>query len=277
MANGILTLNPNFPERNLEGEKLPLIEAPVGAGIGLALANFLKDKKRGIGDNNPPSPIDEEKPPQQEPPEGEPDLLPELTKQTAEEVIRKKIKEKEPLNKIQTWDKYFDSKEEAEKAVKDAGGTLKEFEEGAIQKQITFRKHNYGYDVLFDKKRVGELLDITENLKEFGTQQGNKKTFNLVFVDEDGMNQRDAISTIDGLSFAKERTKELVAKDLLRNTTEPLYPSLKDIFQNLKYNKKGEPITIEYDEKNKKAMGGFIDKHLTGNSRYIEWTSQKQI
>ena len=269
MANGILTLNPNFPERNLEGKKLPLIEAPVSAGIGLALANFLKDKKRGIGDNNPPSPIEEEKPPQQEPPEGEPDLLPELTKQTAEEVIRKKIKEKEPLNKIQTWDKYFDSKEEAEKAVKDAGGTLKEFEEGAIQKQITFRKHNYGYDVLFDKKRVGELLDITENLKEFGTQQGNKKTFNLVFVDEDGMNQRDAISTIDGLSFAKERTKELVAKDLLRNTTEPLYPSLKDIFQNLKYNKKGEPITIEYDEKNKKAMGGFIDKPLTGNSRYI--------
>ena len=189
------------------------------------IASMFKDKKRGIGDNNPPSPIEEEKPPQQEPPEGEPDLLPELTKQTAEEVIRKKIKEKEPLNKIQTWDKYFDSKEEAEKAVKDAGGTLKEFEEGAIQKQITFRKHNYGYDVLFDKKRVGELLDITENLKEFGTQQGNKKTFNLVFVDEDGMNQRDAISTIDGLSFAKERTKELVAKDLLRNTTEPLYPS----------------------------------------------------
>ena len=44
MANGILTLNPNFPERNPEGEKLPLIEAPVGAGIGLALANFLKEE-----------------------------------------------------------------------------------------------------------------------------------------------------------------------------------------------------------------------------------------
>ena len=37
----------------------------------------------------------EPKPPIEEPPEGEPDLLPELTKSTAEEVIRKQIKEKE--------------------------------------------------------------------------------------------------------------------------------------------------------------------------------------
>ena len=59
------------------------------------IASMFENKKRGIGDNNPPSPIEEEKPPQQEPPEGEPDLLPELTKQTAEEVIRKEIKEKD--------------------------------------------------------------------------------------------------------------------------------------------------------------------------------------
>ena len=57
------------------------------------IASMFQNKKRGIGDNNPPSPIEEEKPPQQEPPEGEPDLLPQLTKQTVEEVIRKKIKD----------------------------------------------------------------------------------------------------------------------------------------------------------------------------------------
>jgi len=253
-----------------------LIDPALGAGIGLALANMFKDKNK----ENLPEEVDKEKTPQQEPPEGEPDLLPELTKQTAEEVIRKKIKEKEPLNKIQTWDKYFDSKEEAEKAAIDAGGTLKEFENGAIQKQITFRRHNYGYDVLFDKKRVGELLDITQNLKEFGTQQGNKKTFNLVFVDEEGMNQRDAVSTIDGIDFAKERTKELVAQDLLRDTTEPLYPSLRDIFQNLEYDKKGEPKnfservekqreSIEKLKRKEKAKGGMIDRPLSGGSRYI--------
>jgi len=242
------------------------------------IASMFKNKKRGIGDNNPPSPIKEEKPPQQEPPEGEPDLLPELTKQTAEEVIRKEIKEKQqPINKIQTWDKFL-TKEEVEKASKENNIPIKDFEIPALKKQITFRKtpDGYGHYVLFDKKLVGELIEV-DPLNEFGNKQGNRKTFNLFFVDEDGMNQKDAISTIDGLSFAKEKTKELVAQDLLRDTTEPLYPSLKDIFQNLEYDKKGEPkaaaekvaSTIEELEKTKKAYGGFIDKPLTGNSRYI--------
>ena len=239
------------------------------------IASMFKDKNK----ENLPKKIDEEKTPQQEPPEGEPDLLPELTKQTAEEVIRKEIKEKEPLNKIQTWDKYF-SKEEAEQVVKENNITLRDLEIPAIKKQITFRKNNFGYDVLFDKKRVAELNDITQDLKDFGTQVGNKKTFNLVFIDEDGSNQRDAISTIDGLSFAKERTKELVAKNLLRDTTDPLYPSLKDIFQNLEYNKKGEPKnfseivekereSIEKLKRKEKAMGGMIDSPLPGGSRFI--------
>tara|TARA_R100000951_G_C2588323_1_gene164184 strand:+ start:41 stop:826 length:786 start_codon:yes stop_codon:yes gene_type:complete len=261
MAEGILTLNPITPERDPDQLGGPgYIEAPLGAGIGLALANMLKDKNK----ENLPEEVDEEKTPQEEPPK-DPNVLPELLAETAVDKVK---------NKIKTWDKYFDSKEEAEKAAIDAGGTLKEFEEGVIQKQITFRKHSYGYDVLFDKKRVGELLDITQDLKDFGTQVGNKKTFNLVFIDEDGSNQRDAITTIDGLNFAKERTKELVSRDLLRDTTEPLYPSLKDIFQNLKYNKKGDPKGSPLDlaeelEKNKKAKGGMIDSPLPGGNRYI--------
>ena len=63
------------------------------------IASMFKDKKRGIGDNNPPSPIEETKLPKKEPPE-DPDLLPELAKQTAEEVIRKEIKEKDEYDKI---------------------------------------------------------------------------------------------------------------------------------------------------------------------------------
>tara|TARA_R100000655_G_scaffold69771_1_gene107964 strand:+ start:630 stop:1595 length:966 start_codon:yes stop_codon:yes gene_type:complete len=97
MADGILTLNPNFPERNLEGEKLPLIEAPVGAGIGLVLANMFK--KRGIGDNNPPSPIEEEKPPQKKPPK-EPNVGEEILTDLATRELEKKIsKEKDPEDK----------------------------------------------------------------------------------------------------------------------------------------------------------------------------------
>ena len=216
----------------------------------------------GKDDDNLPKKIDEEKTPQQEPPEGEPDLLPELTKQTAEEVIRKEIKEKEPLNKIQTWDKFL-TKEEVEKASKENNIPIKDFEIPALKKQITFRKHSYGYDILFDKKRVGELLDITQDLKDTGTQAGNKKTFNLVYINEDGYNQRDAITSMDGLSFAKEKAKDLIAEDLLTDTTDPSFPSLKEIFQNLKYDKKGEPIISEM-ERDKKADGGRINFDMGG-------------
>ena len=55
---------------------------------GFRLLNKKKDE-----DENLPEKIDEERSPQQEPPEGEPDLLPELSKPTVEEVIRKEIKD----------------------------------------------------------------------------------------------------------------------------------------------------------------------------------------
>jgi len=93
MAEGILTLNPSFPERDPDAERrLPIIEAPIGAGIGLALTNMFK--KRGIGDNNPPSPIEEEKPPQKKPPKG-PDIGGEILTNLATRELEKKIKEKD--------------------------------------------------------------------------------------------------------------------------------------------------------------------------------------
>ena len=63
---------------------------------------------------------------------------------------------------------------------------------------------------------------------------------------------------MDGLSFAKEKAKDLIAEDLLTDTTDPSFPSLKEIFQNLKYDKKGEPITSEM-ERDKKADVGIAD------------------
>ena len=260
------------PEKSKEIIKLI---SPSAAGI----STLFENKKREE-DNNLPSPIKEEKTPQQEPPEGEPDLLPELTKQTVEEAIRKEIKEKEPLNKIQTWEKYFDSKDEAEQVAKENNITLRDLEIPAIKKQITFRKHTFGYDIFFDKKQVGELIDITQDLKDSGNQAGNKKTFNLVFLDKDGSNQQDVITTIDGVNFAKEDSKDIVAKDLLRDSTEINYPSLKEIFQNLEYNNQGRPKkfservekereSIEKLKREEKSMGGLIDKPLTGRSRDI--------
>jgi len=273
MAEGILTLNPMMPVKQLDQQTL--IDPALGAGIGLALVNMLKDKNK----ENLPEEIKEEKTPQQEPPEGGPDLLPELSKQTVEEVIRKEIKEKQPINKIQTWDKYL-TKEEVEKASKENNIPIKDFEIPALKKQITFKKTGDGFDIYFDKKYVGELVDITMFKQEEGSQRGREKTFNMFMVDETGFNQRDAITTIDGLKYAKEDAKDIIAKDLLRDTTEPLYPSLKDIFQNLEYNKKGQPKEaaervekfqkeIAERERNKKSMGGMIDNPLPGGSRFI--------
>jgi len=276
MAEGILTLNPISPERDPEELGRPsIIEAPVGAGIAVALDKILNKKEDE--EENLPAKIEEEKTPQQEPPEGEPDLLPELSKQTVEEVIRKEIKEKEPLNKIQTWDKYFDSLEEAEQIAKENNITLRDLEIPAIKKQITFKKTGDGYEIYFDKKYVGELADITQFKQEDGSQRGNERTFNMFLVDETGYNQRDAITTIDGIKYAKEDAKDIIAKDLLRDTTEPGYTSLKDIFQNLEYDKKGLPKNVSEEsekirkeiERNKKAFGGLIDKPLPGRSRDI--------
>jgi hypothetical protein len=100
MAEGILTLNPITPERDPDQLGRPgYIEAPLGAGIGLALANMFK--KRGIGDNNPPSPIEEEKPPQKEPPKG-PDIGEEILTNTCNKRSEKKIKDKENQKSLTT-------------------------------------------------------------------------------------------------------------------------------------------------------------------------------
>jgi len=277
MAEGILTLNPISPEIDADELGRPsYIEAPVGAGIAVALEKILNKKEDE--EENLPAKIEEEKTPQQEPPEGEPDLLPELSKQTVEEVIRKEIKEKqEPINKIQTWDKYFDSLEEAEQVAKENNITLRDLEIPAIKKQITFKKTPDGYEIYFDKKYVGELSDITQFKQEDGSQRGNERTFNMFLVDETGYNHRDAITTIDGIKYAKEDAKDIIAKDLLRDTEDSLYPSLKDIFQNLEYDKKGLPKKVSEEserikkelDKNKKAFGGLIDKPLPGRSRYL--------
>ena len=243
------------PKESMEIIKLI---SPGVAGI----STLFENKKRGIGDNNPPSPIEEEKPPQQEPPK-EPNI--------GEEVLTASIIK----NKIQTWEKYM-SQDEAEKAVKENNITLKDLEIPALKKQITFRKTGDGFDILFDRKVVGELHDITQLKQEDGSQKGNERSYNLSLINEDGYNG-EAFDTLDGQAFAKDEAKDTVARDLLRDTQEPRYPSLKDIFQNIEYNKKGIPKKVAEEseiirkqiEKNKKALGGLIDKPLLGRSRDI--------
>jgi len=100
--DGILTLNPLVPEKDPNDLERPsYIEAPVGAAVGLGLYNLLNymNKKRGIGDNNPPSPIEEEKPPQKQPPK-DPNIGEEILTDLATRELDKKLsKEKDPKDK----------------------------------------------------------------------------------------------------------------------------------------------------------------------------------
>ena len=96
-----------------------------------------------------------------------------LTKDIAEEAVTKESEDK-IKNKIKTWEKYI-SQDEAEKAVKEGNITLKDLEIPALKKQITFRKTWDGFTILFDRKEVGELNDITQ-LKQEANEQIGKYT-----------------------------------------------------------------------------------------------------
>ena len=89
---------------------------------------------------------------------------------------------------------------------------------------------------------------------------------------------QNLVSSFDGMAYAKEATKNVIADGLLDKTrSEGDWSSLRETFQEMEYDKKGQPLTdMEKEErelaerkKNKKAHGGLIDKPLSGGSRYI--------
>ena len=197
-----------------------------------------------------------EEPPKlpEEEPEG-PDIGTELATEAA--IQSKKLLEDKELdvsqqtknltskikNKITTWEDHFPTIEEATKAAEDVGGTLREFEEDILHKKITFRKTGDGFVILFDRKVVGELVDFTQLKQEDNTQIGNTRSYQMSVINEDGT-KGEPYDTFDGEKNAKKFAKYDVVKALLEETKDPTYPSLRDIFQNLEYNKKGEPKAI---------------------------------
>lgn len=238
---------------------------------GVAGISTLFENKKREEDNNLPSSVEEEKLPQQEPPK-DPNILPELLTEAATNEVEKKVK-----NKIQTWEKYL-SPEEAEKAAKEKNLTLKDFEKPAVEKQINFRKTPDGYDILFDKKYIGELIDMTLEMQEAGRQRGRERTFNIAFINQDG-SLGEAFDSMDGIKNAKDAAKSIAANSLLTKSDDINYPSLKQIYENLEYNEKGMPKAVaeevernirEIEERrSKKVKGGLMDKPLLGRSRDI--------
>ena len=213
-------------------------EAPA-AGTGIALALRQKDRDKPVTTET-----EEPKLPEQKPPEG-PDIVSEIV---ATEVLKES--EDKIKNKITTWEDHFPTIEEATKAAKDVGGTLGEFEEGVIQKKTTFRKtgDGFGFDIYFDKKYIGELTEVDPYKEDSMRKEifGNTKSYVLRYIDEGG-DLQDGDITLDGQKYAKEKTKELVARDLLQESSD--FRSLRKVFQEMEYNKKGEPKAVAEEHK----------------------------
>jgi hypothetical protein len=264
MANGILTLNPNFPERNPEGEKLPLIEAPVGAGIGLALANFLKDKNK----ENLPEKIDEDKK-KEEPPE-DPDFIPEILK-------LKEIDDDDDVA-LDTPEAY------------DKDGKIVN-----VDKLVNMEK----YDTPFVKRVETERQDAFPfSIKDFKGGALDNKTIKKAFDYVHGDAPEDNPQPFDEAKFliTPPRGQQIIALRLIKQKLieddadskiidhiTNLQKELSERIKNTGYygssveaenTPVGKALSEGYgyvkDLKRKKnAKGGMIDKSLLGRSRYI--------
>ena len=240
------------PPLDLQNEKL--FGTSIGSLPGMPTSYYddttEKDKEQEVSTE-----VKEELPklPEEEP-EG-PDIGTELATEAA--IQSKKLLEDKELdvsqqtknltskikNKITTWEDHFPTIEEATKAAKDVGGTLREFEEGVIQNKTTFKKLGKDFEVYFDKKLVAELRDVTNLRKESNDQYKNMNAYNLVLLESSGYID-DFVDSFDGMAYAKEQTKNLIASSLLDKTkSEGGWSSLREKFQEIEYNKKGQPVT----------------------------------
>ena len=165
----------------------------------------------------------------------------DITKQTEELVP--KIK-----NKITTWELLADTKEEFKKLAEENKISVEELEKGTIQKQIKFKKFGKHFDVYFNNKKIAELVNITQEVREDESswRPKNINTYNLVYLTEGGYFD-NGVDTIDGIENAKNSTMQYISNDLMDETKSDKYAlgftSLREIFQEMEYNKKGQPVT----------------------------------
>lgn len=250
MSEGIIAINPLMPYEDIRAGKIttPALGLGLGAfGMG-AYQSMKDDDKKEIQKLEKSSP-------QPEPPE---DKEPNIAAEIATEVALKKGLD-ETGNKIKTWEVGpFKNIEEAKEAAEENKITFEDLQKAGIRKQIKFKKTNIGYDVYFDKKLIGEMNDITEDLKDANPDlyKGRNKVFNLHGLTSSGFPD-DAFDTVDTVEEAKYVMKQVIANGLTDSESDTYRRFVKQ-----KYDKKGLPIQ-------EKAMGGFIDKPLPGRSRDI--------
>ena len=270
MAEGILTLNPITPERDVDQLGGPgYIEAPLGVGIGLALANMFE--KRGIGDNNPPSPIEEEKPPQKEPPK-EPNIGEEvLTDLAARELDKKLSKEKDSEFKYPTTEELKSYiKEEnkfwEEKVIPRSNKERPELNIKNLPKIVEADKHFGAAAMAFSNFSESQLiymspqkyLDLTKRFRPVGTQgKGSKLNSDNI---ENLLKEGKELANIPFLNVTK-------AGDGYKVTgQEGIHRAI--AFKNLGYDKM--PVVIEGTGKDKVA--GVENKVYTATPKSYLYT-----
>ena len=209
-------------------------EILAGGILGTGASKFLEDKKRGIGDNNPPSPIEEEKPPKKEPPE-DPDLLPEI----ATELINKELEDKAE-HKFQ----YMANKE--------GGQTIGNREIILKLDKEIFNKY---------VKKLSNIKTFEKHEKEFPNtyvkffKRGDLPEYKITKVGQLG---EEIVPELIDDSIYNIKIKDFNSKKAIKHSKifdSDIYPDYTDKHH-------------EY-WKNKKAHGGLINKPLPGGSRYI--------
>ena len=254
MADGILTLNAMMPERDPTGEKI--LEPGLGAGLGLAVASYLKSKNK---ENLPV----ETKLPKKEPPE-DPDFIPEVLE------LFNQDEDKEYIDARQNMDmEHYTNK-------------MPENYDGPTVETVTsgydahpFTKEDFSGGALDNKTIKKAFLYVAgdEGETEVEIQPFNRDNFLL--TPERGQ---------------KEIALRLIKQKLIEDKADPkiithitnIQKILNDEIKKLGYYGDveaesagiGKALTEGYGltkllKRKKHATGGLIDKPLTGRNRYI--------
>ena len=244
MAEGILTLNPISPERDPDKLGGPgYIEAPVGAGIGLALANFLKDKNK----ENLPEKIDEDKK-KEEPPE-DPDFIPEI-------LNLKEVGEREEVPMMDDYKTEEDFWKALEESQKWFPFSKEDFEKGSLDNKIIKKAYKF---VRGDDHDPPQPFDRD---KFYITPPRGQQEIALKFLKQKLIEDEANSKVIDHITTLQKELSERIENTGYYGEGEaektPIGKALSEAYGYVK------------DLKRKKnAKGGMIDKPLTGRSRYI--------
>lgn len=263
MAEGILTLNPSFPERDPDAERrLPIIEAPLGAGIGLVLANMFKDR----GDNLPKKTDKDDK---KEKPPKDPDFIPEV-------LTLKEIDDDD--------DPALDTPEafDEEGKVVDMDKLVKEEIDGVpfddvpfIKRMETERQDAFPFSI---KDFKGGALDNKIIKEAFEYVSGDEPKYPQPFNRDNFLLTPPRGQQEIALRLVKQKLIEDDANPKIIKHITNLQNELKDRIKKTGYYGRGAKLEENLDvgfglfnqlKRKKNAKGGMIDRPLSGGSRYI--------